>query len=195
MDIFDFAGCGQYAQPLRDAVARWGVDNTPEFLGQLTVESRTFTKTRESLAYHADTLLRVCDGRNGVQTLADAARAVAGGDQAVGEALYGIPWGSRLGNLVVGDGFKFRGRGLIQITGRSNYSSMSQRLYGDQRLLSTPELLELAEGAAQSAACFWLQRGLNGMTDVVAITKKVNGGNEALQDRIDATARLLAYNP
>ncbi len=197
MDIFDFAGCGQYAQPLRDATQAWQFPASclPYFLAQLSVESNGFRRVEESMAYRPDTLLRVCDGRNGIKTLSDAATACMDGPEAVGEALYGLPWGARLGNVNAGDGFKFRGRGLIQITGRSNYEQASQKVYRDSRLLTTPELLTIAHEAALSACWFYSSRNLVSLTDVVAITHGVNGGENGLADRQAMTARLLAYNP
>ena len=197
MDIFDFAQCGRFAQPLRDACAKFGVGNLPYFLAQLSIESRGFTKTRESMAYRAETLLAVCNGRNGITNLSAAQGVVMSGPAAVAEALYGGSWGvNRLGNTQPGDGYKFIGRGLIQTTGRWNYGNVSKHVYGDDRLLTTPELLELADGAAQSAAFFWMSKPeLSTSTDVVRITKLVNGGDEGLQDRIRLTNIMLGYTP
>lgn len=197
MDIFDFAGCGAYAQPLRSAVTKWQMPDSclPYFLAQLSVESQGFKRVEENLNYRSDTLLRVCHGRNGINTIDDATAAVMRGAQAVGEALYGLPWGARLGNTQPGDGYKFRGRGLIQITGRSNYEQASHKVYGDSRLIVTPELLSLDQGASLSACWFYTSRNLVSLTDVVAITHGVNGGEEGLSAREAMTEKLLAYNP
>jgi len=96
-----------------------------------------------------------------------------------------------LGNVQVGDGSKFRGRGLVQYTGRANYAELSQHIFKDARLLDTPQLLELPEFAVQSACHFWKSRGLNqladaGITDAVVtkITRKINGGTNGLTDRL-----------
>ena len=82
------------------------------------------------------------------------------------------PWQARyegradLGNTEPGDGARFRGRGLIQITGRSNYRDCSIALFGyADRLLSSPELLEQPEAAALSAGWFWHAHGLNKWAD------------------------------
>lgn len=198
MDIFDFAGCGQYAQPLRDATRQWQFPDSclPYFLAQLSVESAGFKRVEEDLRYRASTLLIVCNGRrNGVTDIAKAEAIVQQGPQAIAEALYGLPWGARLGNAADGDGYRFRGRGLIQITGRSNYQQCSRAIYGDYRLLATPDLLALAEGAAQSACWFYASRHLVALTDVEAITHGVNGGENGLVARQAETARLLTYNP
>ena len=93
----------------------------------------------------------------------------------------------RLGNTpeADGDGQKYRGRGLIQITGHDNYLSCSKALFGDDRLLRTPELLEPAEWAAKSAAWFWNSRNLNALADAgdfILITKRINGGTNGLAE-------------
>lgn len=91
-----------------------------------------------------------------------------------------------LGNTQQGDGARFCGRGLIQITGRANYQKASQALFGDDRLLKTPELLEPPEWAAKSAVWFWSSRSLNNLADggqFTDLTKKINGGLNGLEDR------------
>ncbi len=103
----------------------------------------------------------------------------------------------RLGNTpeADGDGQKYRGRGLIQITGRSNYRQCSVGLFGDERLLSLPELLEQSQWAAESAAWFWEQNGLNELADrdqFNTITRRINGGLNGLQDRLEIWARARA---
>jgi putative chitinase len=94
----------------------------------------------------------------------------------------------RLGNSpeADGDGAKYCGRGLIQITGRTNYLKTSLSLFGDPRLLATPELLELPEWAAESAAEFWQSSGLNALADAdrfTDITRRINGGVNGLAER------------
>lgn len=91
-----------------------------------------------------------------------------------------------LGNTQPGDGARFCGRGLIQVTGRSNYAKCSQALFGDGRLLKTPELLEQPEWAAKSAVWFWSTRNLNELADAdrfTDLTKKINGGTNGIEDR------------
>lgn len=91
-----------------------------------------------------------------------------------------------LGNIRPGDGVKFRGRGLIQITGRANYQACSMALFGDDRLLDTPVLLETPENASRSAGWFWHSRNLNALADAgkfVTLTKRINGGTNGLEDR------------
>lgn len=90
-----------------------------------------------------------------------------------------------LGNTVPGDGRKYCGRGLIQITGRANYAKCGEALSLD--LISFPELLELPQHAAMSAAWFWKQNGLNDLADrdqFNTITRRINGGLNGLADRL-----------
>ena len=89
-----------------------------------------------------------------------------------------------LGNVQPGDGYKFRGRGLIQTTGRANYTRTGTALTLD--LLNKPELLTLPVNAAMSAAYFWESNGLNELADtgsVERVTRRVNGGTNGLADR------------
>lgn len=107
------------------------------------------------------------------------------------------PLAAKLGNTpeADGDGQKYRGRGLIQITGRRNYLACSLALFGDERLLRTPELLELPQWAAESAAWFWAVNGLNALADQEqfnTITRRINGGLNGLEDRLQLWARARA---
>lgn len=90
-----------------------------------------------------------------------------------------------LGNTEPGDGYKFRGRGLIQTTGRANYQSTGDALGID--LINEPEHLGEPEFAARSAAWFWKNRGLNELADAgdfVRITKRINGGTNGMAERL-----------
>ncbi|WP_421555743.1 glycoside hydrolase family 19 protein [Pseudomonas kitaguniensis] len=98
-----------------------------------------------------------------------------------------------LGNTVKGDGSKYRGRGLIQITGRANYAACGESLGLD--LINHPELLEQPQHAAMSAAWFWSTRGLNTIADegeFVKITRRINGGINGLADRRSLYDKALA---
>lgn len=108
---------------------------------------------------------------------------------ASGEAYEGR---AALGNTEPGDGVRFRGRGLIQLTGRANYKAVSYALKFD--FVSKPEALELPGPACYSAAWFWDLRGLNRLADIDAfekITRKINGGVNGMADRLNhwVTAR------
>ena len=104
---------------------------------------------------------------------------------------------ARLGNTpeADGDGQKYRGRGLIQITGRRNYLACSQGLFGDDRLLQQPQLLEQPQWACESAAWFWQSNGLNELADrgqFTSITRRINGGLNGLDERLRLWARARA---
>jgi len=95
-----------------------------------------------------------------------------------------------LGNTQAGDGKRFAGRGLIQVTGRFNYSALSTYLFGDNRLLQNPELLEQPEYAVMSAIWFWSKNNLNKIADAGTdkatcekVTRRINGGINGLEDR------------
>lgn len=97
-----------------------------------------------------------------------------------------------LGNTVKGDGSKYRGRGLIQITGRANYVACGEALALD--LVQHPELLELPQHATMSAAWFWSTKGLNTLADkgeFVRITLRINGGVNGQADRQTLYERAL----
>ncbi|MBK3440645.1 glycoside hydrolase family 19 protein [Pseudomonas lactis] len=103
---------------------------------------------------------------------------------------------SDLGNTVKGDGSKYRGRGLIQVTGRANYAACGEALGLD--LITRPDLLELPQHATMSAAWFWSTRGLNTLADqgqFVKITRRINGGLTGQDDRqalYDKALKVLA---
>jgi len=104
---------------------------------------------------------------------------------------------AKLGNTpaVDGDGQRYRGRGLIQITGHDNYLRCSLALFGDDRLLRTPELLEQPQWAAESAAWFWSVNGLSALADQEqfnTITRRINGGLNGLEDRLQLWGRARA---
>lgn len=90
-----------------------------------------------------------------------------------------------LGNTVAGDGSKYRGRGLIQITGRANYAACGEAL--GVGLVNQPERLEQPQYACMSAAWFWATKGLNTLADAgnfERITRRINGGLNGQDDRL-----------
>lgn len=89
-----------------------------------------------------------------------------------------------LGNTMPGDGFRYRGRGLLQVTGRANYKRMGLALGID--LETTPDLLSTPKLAARSAGCFWKSHGLNTYADLgefEKLTRRINGGLNGIDDR------------
>ena len=119
----------------------------------------------------------------------------SGGFNYVRELASGAAYEGRkdLGNTEPGDGVRFKGRGLVQTTGRDNYRTCGDALGLD--LLSQPELLEQPLHACRSAAWFWASRGLNELADkgeFVRITKRVNGGTNGIEDRLAYLERAQA---
>ena len=163
--------------------------NTPlravHFLTQIGHESAHLAKTVESLNYRADRLPVI------FPKYFDAAKArqygrIDGVQVARQPEIAEIVYGGRkdLGNTQPGDGWKFRGRGLIQITGRANYTRCGSAL--GVYLLDQPELLERPDLACESAAWFWETHGCNELADkndLLGVTKRVNGGTNGLDER------------
>ncbi len=93
-----------------------------------------------------------------------------------------------LGNTQPGDGVRFKGRGIFQITGRSNYKDVSKHIFGDERLLTNPELLTDPKYATQSALYYWDSRNLSTYADrgdFQGLTKRINGGLNGWADRLN----------
>lgn len=91
-----------------------------------------------------------------------------------------------LGNVKDGDGYKYRGRGLIQITGRANYKEYQDSKYCRGNIMDEPQLLEQPLGAVKSGMWWWWKHGLNELADsdsFLAITKTINGGTNGLESR------------
>jgi putative chitinase len=97
-------------------------------------------------------------------------------------------YADRLGNgdEASGDGWRFRGRGYIQLTGRANYMDYSHKLFGDYRLVTTPDLAADPKVAIQLACEYWKAKGLNALADkddLNGITRKINGGLIGIEGR------------
>ncbi|KJX19622.1 endolysin [Enterobacter hormaechei subsp. xiangfangensis] len=156
------------------------------FIAQMGHESIGFTRLVENLNYAVENLVPTF-GRHRITPQQAAAlgrtETQRANQKAIANLVYGGEWGKKnLGNQVAGDGWKYRGRGLKQITGLSNYRSCGQALKLD--LVTQPELLELDENAARSAAWFYVFRGcLLHPGDVERVTLLINGGNNGLDDR------------
>lgn len=183
------------SKALADACEKWGITNPIDqarFFAQLHVESGAFKRLEENLNYSASRLLQVFRGRNGLDTLAEAQALVRGGPRMIANHVYGGEWGRKnLGNIGPDDGWLYRGRSFIQTTGRENYTRTSMQCYGDKRLVNNPDMLLDVEVAANVSAWFWHSKHLNGVSDIKVITRKINGGQHGLQDRIKQTTRAL----
>ena len=112
------------------------------------------------------------------------------------EQIANITYAGRMGNGTAGsgDGWRYRGRGLIQITGRANYEASGAALGVD--LIDAPELLEWPHLAAMSSAEWWSRNGCNILADtgdMAAVTRKVNGGLTGLDDRLKLYSAAMTY--
>ncbi len=155
------------------------------FLGQLAHESAGFTSVEENLNYRAERIRQVWPRR-----FASVAAAQPYASSA--EKLANKVYASRMGNgpESSGDGWRYRGRGLIMTTGKEGYTRLSERLGVD--FIANPDLLKDFPYAILSAADFWKSRNLNSFADhddVVTITKRINGGTIGLADRKTYLAR------
>ncbi|EMF0925860.1 endolysin [Klebsiella aerogenes] len=156
------------------------------FIAQMGHESGSFTRLVENLNYAAESLVPTF-GKHRITAQQAAAlgrtATQSANQRAIANLVYGGEWGKKnLGNQVAGDGWKYRGRGLKQITGLSNYRKCGLALKLD--LVTQPELLEQDENAARSAAWFFATSGcLVYSGDVERITIIINGGKNGLDDR------------
>lgn len=175
-------------QPLNDAMAEFNIDTPARkamFLAQCAHESATFNRVTENLNYRAETLLKIFPKY--YKTLNEAV-AHARKPELIANRVYSSRMGN--GDANSGDGYRYRGRGLIQLTGKTNYTECSKGLNVD--LIKTPEYLETAVGASRSAAWFWSHNSLNKFADagdVVGATKRINGGTNGLEERIELYKR------
>lgn len=154
------------------------------FIAQVGHESAGFTATAESFNYSVAGLQSTFGKRLTVEQCKMLGRQR--GETAVPEnrqaAIANLVYGRRLGNKGPGDGWKYRGRGLIQITGLDNYRACSIAVKTD--LLLVPELLEKDEYAMRSAGWFWQSRNCGKYAgDVERVTLLINGGKNGLADR------------
>jgi putative chitinase len=156
------------------------------FLAQVDHESGGFRSTVENTNYKAKGFLANFGARNHITTEAQAQAILDKGDDAKLEAMYGGAWGKKnLGNTEAGDAAKFKGRGVMQLTGRSNYTAAGKALGLD--LVNHPELLEDPAVSAKAALWYWNSRkGLSAAGkagDVSAATAAINGGHIGEADR------------
>ena len=150
------------------------------FLAQCAHESGGFVFLKENLNYKAASLRRVFP-----KYFPDD--AIAAQYAGKGEMIANRVYANRMGNgdEASGDGFKYCGRGLIQLTGKNNYTFFAGSL--DIPVEEASEYLQTFEGAVQSACFFWDQNKLNQWADagdILTLTKRINGGTIGLEDRI-----------
>ncbi|PPE50887.1 glycoside hydrolase family 19 protein [Escherichia coli] len=150
------------------------------FIAQVGHESGGFRQVVESLNYTPGALVTVFGKRITQQQANALGRTTA--QSARQDAIANLVYANRLGNKASGDGWKYRGRGLIQITGLDNYRACGAALKLD--LVTKPELLELELQAARSAAWFYTSKGCMAYgADVYRVTQIINGGLNGIDDR------------
>lgn len=174
-----------YAEMYLEGMAKAGITaplRASRFLGQLAVESKQFSATRENLNYTTDRLIALF-GRHRITE--EQARQYGrnidhpANQRALANILYGGNWGRKnLGNILPNDGWDFRGGGHKQITGRDNWTRFSKEYFGDDRLIKDTSLINTPEVAVASGLWFWTANNLNGIADtgsIDAVSMKVNG--------------------
>ena len=179
----------KWEEPLQAAFDKYDI-NTPRrqaaFLGQCAHESGNFKALQENLNYSAEGLMKTWPSRFPTKELADQyARQPA--------KIAGKVYNGRLGNTSEEEAAKYLGRGLIQLTGKENYERCGSAIGVD--LVNEPTLLVEPNYAAMSAGWFWNKKGLNELADAQEhgqITKRINGGQIGLDDRIAKTTKALA---
>jgi putative chitinase len=160
--------------------------NTPQriaaFIAQCAHESGEFTALKENLNYRAVTLRKIFPKYFPNDEIANHYANLPNKQEAIANKVYANRMGN--GDEASGDGFRYCGRGLIQLTGKDNYSwfAASIGISPDE----ASEYLQTFEGAAQSACWFWESNNLNAFADVgdiLTMTKRINGGTIGLEDR------------
>ena len=160
--------------------------NTPKrmaaFLAQCAHESGNFTATKENLNYRPESLVKLFSKYFDLPT-AQKYCALPNKQEAIANKIYASRMGN--GDEASGDGYRYCGRGLIQVTGKANYTDFADSLEITPE--DAAEYMHTFEGAAQSACWFWESRKLNTYADrgdIKGMTKIINGGYIGLEDRI-----------
>lgn len=179
---------GKWFEPLVETFEKYEI-NTPKrqacFIGQCMHESGGFKFLKENLNYSAKALMATWPSRF---SDADIAEKYARQPEMIANKVYS----GRMGNTEDGDGAKYIGRGLIQLTGKDNYKAFGEAIGED--LVANPQLVEQPRYAALSAGWFWNKRGLNTLADVMDVetmSKRINGGTIGMADRIAKINKVL----
>ena len=178
----------EWTPALNDTFAKFNIATPRQqaaFIGQCSHECNNFKTLEENLNYKAETLVKLWPSR--FPTL-EIANAYAHQPQKIANKVYA----SRMGNRdeASGDGYRFRGRGAIQLTGHDGYWHCGQAVNAD--LVASPDLVSTPKYAALSAGWFWSTHNLNALADAMnyeAVTRKINGGIFGLAERIALTQK------
>lgn len=175
----------KWYKPLMDTFVKYGISTTKRqaaFLGQCMHESNNFKTLEENLYYSANALMRVWPSRFPDHDTADK---YANNPEKIANKVYA----GRMGNTEEGDGFKFRGRGVIQLTGKDAYLFCGSALGIDT--ITNPDIILTPQYACLSAGWVWGKKGLNPIADIgdiKEITRRVNGGMAGYDERVAKTA-------
>lgn len=196
-EVLRAVGCTRpetWLSVLHNPMARFeitGARRVSSFLAHVGHESGGFARLVESLNYRAERLMQVWPRR--FPRIEDA-RAYAQSPRALANLVYG----SRLGNIQPDDGWRYRGRGLMQVTGRANYEAMRDYLQdacvGCPDFVTDPDAVAEPRWAAWTAAAYWDSRDLNALADAgehKKITQRINGGLHGFDDREARRIRAL----
>lgn len=171
----------KWLDPLNETLDKYNI-NTPQriacFIGQCQHESGNFTLLQENLNYSADALMRVWPSRFPTR---EEANKFHRNPEKIANKVYG----GRMGNTEDGDGWKYRGRGIKQLTGKENYRNCGNGIGVD--LVNDPDLLLEPEYACLSAGWYWNKHNLNALADkedYELLTKRINGGLIGHDDRM-----------
>lgn len=152
------------------------------FLAQCGHESGGWRLFSENLNYSAERLLQVFPRY--FKSLEEAQK-VGGKPQDIANIIYANRMGN--GHPISGDGWKFRGRGPIQLTGKDNYTAFSKDMFGDDSIIKNPDQIVMdRKTCVLSAIWFWNKNGLNTFADqgdILTMTKRINGGIIGLEER------------
>lgn len=173
----------EWVPALNDTFARFGIATPRQqagFIGQCSHECGNFKILEENLNYRASTLLKLWPKRFPTQEIANSYERNP-------KKIANMVYASRMGNRdeSSGDGYRFRGRGCIQLTGHSNYYHAGQALGID--FVKDPDLVATPTYAALTAGWFWSTHKCNELAeagDWTGLTKKINGGTIGLADRV-----------
>ena len=161
--------------------------NTPQriaaFIAQCAHESGNFMVLQENLNYRPPTLRKIFPKYFPTDAMANDYCSRPNKQEAIANKVYANRMGN--GDEASGDGYRYRGRGLIQLTGKDNYTFFAGSLGITEE--EAAEYMATFEGACQSACFFWEQNKLNQWADkgdIVTLTKRINGGTIGLDDRI-----------
>jgi putative chitinase len=172
-----------WVEPLEEVFHRYEI-NTPErqaaFIGQCAHESMNFTRLEENMNYSAEALMKTWPSR--FPTM-EVAKQYARNPEKIANKVYGGRMGN--GTEETGDGWLYHGRGLIQLTGKDNYTLAGDALNMD--FIHSPDYVLVPKYAALTAGWYWNKRQLNKEADAkdyTGMTKKINGGTIGLDDRV-----------